>query len=451
MALIQRQVAHIWRRLGFGPAPDQVEAGVSVGTSALIADLCSRPATTASTWNWPDTGHWTDDPLFYTRNLELMAFGPNPLHERSSWILMGLLVIARNDFIHLPGLKVYANSLRTHALGSYHTLLEEITRSAAMQWYLNGFDSTREHPNENLARELLELFALGVVDPLTGTPNYGEPDVKEIARALTGFSYDWNQNLAIFVNANWDNGPKSFLGAPRGNAGVTEVMAAIAQQASYRRYIAHRYYVQLVGSAPSASTLADLATVFGAQGDLRALLSSIAQRPEFIAESNHRNRVKCPLELVVAAVRLLGLGNLYGDRGFYLNSEMERLQQVLFRAPNVNGWPQGRSWLHPGTLIGWSEQARSFCFRDTGIDGDGSGGTTAPENRCPTIRRLHQDGVSLSAGARAELCLRLAGLYDASLPSYNALSSYAAAGSWNHSRACALMHLALLTPDFLVN
>lgn len=450
MALIQRQVAHVWRRLGFGPAPDDVEAGVSSGPQALISNLCGRPATTASQWNWPNTGHWTDDPYFYARNLELMAFGPNPLQERSCWILMGLLVLARTDEIHLPGLKTYASSLRSQALGSYNSLLHTITTSAQMQWYLNGFASTREHPNENLARELLELFALGVKHPVSGLPNYSETDVKEIARALTGYRYNWDNDTASFVAAEWDNGPKTFLGAPRGNAAIAEVMQAIYSQSAYPRYVAKRYYEQLVGLAPSVATLDALAGSFGAQGDLRALLTAIANRPEFLAESSHRQRIKCPLELVVSSIRALNLGNLYGERSFYLDSEMDNLQQVLFRAPNVNGWPQGRAWLHPGTVIAWSGHARNFCFRDNGIDGDGSGGSTPPQNRCSTIRRLAQEGVALSAGARAELCLRLAGLYDASAPTVAAMAAYAGAGAWNHDRACALMQLALVSPDFLV-
>jgi len=454
MGIAERRVAHVWRRLGFGPAYGDVEAGVAGGTAALIADLTTRTPTTAAYWNWPPAlppfEPYEEEYLFYARNVALFADDANPLQERLTWMLMGLLVITRSDHIDFTLLKPYAETLRAGALGSYNTLLHDVTVYAGMQWYLNGFDSTKTHPNENLARELLELFSLGPAHAITGAPNYVESDVKEIARALTGYQYNWGTQHADFNANNWDNGNKSFLGGARGAAAVAEVMLAIQSHPGYPLYVARRMFLELVGLEPDAATLASLAAAFGVSGDLRALATEIANTPAFLSDAAIGARVKCPMELVAGAVRALKLGDLYGPRGFYLEYSMTFLQQTLFEAPNVNGWPQGRAWLHPGTVIGWSELARSFSFRDTGVDGDGSNGTTRTEDRSLPIRQLAQDGVGLSNGARAELCLRILGLYDAAPATYTALADYAANGSWNHLRACGMVHLALMSPDYLV-
>ena len=268
---------------------------------------------------------------------------------------MGLLVITRTDQIHLPQLKKYVGQLRGRALGSYTAMLSEVLVDAGMQWYLNGFDSTREHPNENLARELMELISIGVSHPNTGAANYTELDVKEIARALTGYSYNFTTESAVFNVASWDSGTKYFLGAPRGAAAVAEVLSAVFAHPSYRLSIARRFYRELVGIEPTVGALNAAADAFGSSGDLRALARAIALRPEFLSDAAINARIRCPVELIAGSIRALDLRNLYVETGggFYLDSEMETMQQQLFRAPNVNGWPQGKAWLHPGYLIGW--------------------------------------------------------------------------------------------------
>ncbi len=183
MASPEAQIAHIWRRLGFGPGPGDIAAGLAVGPQALIDDLCSRAPTTLADWDWPqwqdgdDWESWEEFGRFQDRIIEQFARSANPLQERITWILMGLLVISGTDQIQYPDFKRYTNLLKTHALGSYHSLLREVTVGAGMQWYLNGFENQVGHANENLARELMELFALGIHDPVSGAPNYAETDV----------------------------------------------------------------------------------------------------------------------------------------------------------------------------------------------------------------------------------------------------------------------------------
>ena len=447
MASVQAQVAHIWKRLGFGPSADDVQNGVAVGPQALIADLCSRVPTTLADWNWPiwdpsqSWPEWAEYGRFQDRILEQFGRSTNPLQERISWILMGLVVISATDELHYPDFKKYTNLLKGHALGSYHQLLTQIMIGSGMQWYLNGFENEVGHANENLAREVLELFALGVTDLQSGQPNYAESDVKEIARALTGYQYNWTTGNADFNPARWDSGPKTFLGAPRGAAAISEVMQAIDEHPSYRRYLAARFYQEIVGLPPAAGVLDGLVAAFGPSVDLRALVTAIAQRPEFLSDAAINARVRCPIELVAASVRAL---DLYALEDFNFAYSMSFLGQHLFNAPNVNGWPQGRSWLHAGQVINWSSLARELATRDSGEAG------VPVAQRSSTIRQFHVDAGALSAAARAQGAQALLGLHGVSAATSGSMTSFAE-GAWSFERAYALVLLGMNSPEFYLN
>lgn len=439
MAPVDAQVAHIWRRLGFGPEPGDVEAGVAMGPSALIDDLCARPPTTQADWAWPVTGDWTEQGLFFHRIIELMATSAAQVQERIYWVLSGLLVIASTDLVQYNDHKEHVNLLRAWPGQPYQQLLSTVAVSTGMQEYLSGIDSVPPHPNENLARELMELFSLGVTNPVTGVNNYTETDIKEVARALTGYRFDWTTATAYFDASYWDSGQKTFLGAARGAAALADVIDAIVTQDAFRTFVPRRLYREIVGLEPDAATLDQLADVWGATGDIGGLVHAIALRPEFRSTAAISARVKCPIELVVSAIRALGLGNI---TRFYLDWELTLLNQRLFNAPNVSGWPVGTAWLHAGHLIEWSKVASMFCFSD-----DGSAGV-AVADQCPTIRQLYSDGSSQTGG---DLALQLAGLRGVSQQTTQALRDFAAAGPWDFARAAGTMNLVLDSPEFLTN
>lgn len=440
MATVQAQVAHVWRRLGFGPRPGDVEAGAAAGVRPLIDDLLSRPPTTEAEWAWPaPTGQWEDYPRFLHRLLDVMATGVNPVQDRIYWFLSNVLVIAQTDSVQLNDHKEHVNLLRAWSGRSYRQMLAEMVRTTGMQEYLNGVWSTPPHPNENLGRELLELFSLGVTHPTTKAANYTETDIKEIARALTGFRFNWDTSAAYFDAAYWDAGTKTFLGAARGRAGVDEVVGALAGHASFRYYLPGRLYTELVGTKASATVLDELARVFGADGDVKALVAAIARRPEFVADGALRSRVKSPVELVLSALRVLGMRDL--DR-LYLDWMLSEMRQHPFMAPNVNGWPQGTEWFHAGHLIEWSRFINWWTFSD---DLDPA---LPAAHQVPTVRRLHAEGTRTTGG---DLALKLAGLAQVSTATRTAVRDYANAGTWNIYRASGTMMLVLVSPEFLVN
>jgi len=440
VASTEAKVAHVWRRLGFGPAPGDVEAGVALGgPSQLIEDLLARPTTTQADWNWPaDQGDWQDLTRWLSRLFENWAHSPAPVQERVSWSLTGLLVVALTDFVQYTELKDHQNRLRAWPTTSYKALLQDVGNSGAMQKYLTGVFSMPPHPNENLARELMELFSLGVTHPVTGAANYSETDVKEIARALTGYLMDWT-TLAVSHNPTyWDSGAKTFLGAARGAAKLPEVINAIAAHDSFKYFVPRRIYKELTGITPTNATLGELANVWGADGDLNALVKHIARRPEFLADSTINNRVKSPVELLTSLTKALGYETI--DH-FSFNWISFVLRQNPIAAPDVNGWADS-VWLHPTHVLGWSNISYWLCWGDNGTD------AVAPALRNKTVRRLFAEATSATAG---DMALRFAGLYDVSPQTREAINAYASSGTWDYYRACATMQLALDTPEFLVS
>ena len=456
MASMQTQVAHIWRRLGFGPAPGDVSAGAATGPQALVDSLLSLPATQSSAatpnpWGFPTATDYTAEGIYTGRMLELMAFGPNtsgsgataasynPLQERLSWILHGLVVVAIIDAVYYADLKDHVNLLRNSAFGSYKQLLLEVSTRPGMLKYLNGHQNVAGHPNQNYARELMELFSLGRVHPLTGATNYSQGDIEELARALTGWQYNWNNGTTFFSQSQWDPGVKMFRGQSLGAAKLPEVIEALAAHPSFRYYVPRRFFQELVGLPPSAATLEALATAFGPTGDLKALVAAIVAAPEFLSDAAIFAKVKQPVELVASAARLLGFKRL-ADGSFYLGTDLRTLSQYPLSAPNVSGWPRGDSWLGATSLVNWSSLAGRMALNGFSWDG------TAGSGVCPTVTRLFSEGPASTAPDRL---LGFAGLDNASMQTRAQLADYAASGPWSAARAAGLIHLLLLAPEFL--
>jgi uncharacterized protein (DUF1800 family) len=447
----EARVAHVWRRLGFGPAPGDVEAGVAAGGAAALVDaLLSRPTTTQTDWQWPaDLGDWEDQNRWLARLFQLWASSSGQVQERMSWILAGILVVGFNDSVQYPDLKEHHNRLRAWpSAASYKALLSEVANTGPMQKYLTGIFSESPHPNENLARELMELFSLGVTHPKTGADNYAESDIKEIARALTGYRMDWT-TLAVFFDVNyWDTGSKTFLGAARGAAQLPAVMDAITAHDSFKYFIPKRIYRDLIGFDPSTTALNEMAAVWGASGNLKALVSHIAHRPEFLADATIGNKIKSPVELLVSAMKILGVQDL---SEWYLGWSSGVLRQNPMDPPDVSGWED--AWLHPSHLVTWSRFQYWFCWGDRGPAADGTAEATPPARQNPTVRRLFAEATRTTA---ADMALRLAGLHDVSTQTRGAIDAYAkhvawGGDVWSFERACGVMQMVFDSPEFLVN
>jgi uncharacterized protein (DUF1800 family) len=428
----ERQVAHIWRRLGFGPTRGDLDHGVAIGTKALIDELLHRPPTTPAQWKLPRLNSWEDQAPYLGRQLELMATSSNPLQERLAWILQGIVVVGVTDAVTFEDLRGHLARLRVNPFGSYTKLLRDTAVLPGMMKYLNGDQNSADHPNQNYARELMELFSLGLSNLVTGRINYTQNDVIQVARALTGYTYDWTTGRIKFDPSSFDHGEKHFFGADQGNASLAKVISAVSRHPAYRYFIPARLYQELVGHPPDVATLRSLGALWGTTGDVRAVVSAIAHSPAFLAPAAIGSRVKSPVELLASGARVLDFPLGSSDYGWQLSSFMN---QHPFFPPNVSGWPDGTTWLNAGVDMTWGGIVQDFAAR-----------SAASSSGIAAKLWLRESPVSAPAAA-----VRICGITDVSAPTARALHSYTTSGSWDRFRAAGTLALVLVSPEFLVN
>jgi len=230
--------------------------------------------------------------------------------------------------------------IRKHALGSFRTLLHEVSRSAAILNFLNAQQNRKGHPNENFAREVMELFTMG-------RGHYTEQDVKEAARAFTG----WGANLQgefVFRKFQHDNGTKEVLGT-RGQLQGEDVLDILLEQKQTARFIAaklYRFYVHETAEPERVNWLAD--RFYQSDYNIGGLLEDIFTSSWFYDEKYIGKRIKSPVELLAGIQRLLPM-EIENEEVLLLAQRL--LGQLLFFPPNVAGWPGGRSWIDSASLM----------------------------------------------------------------------------------------------------
>ena len=236
---------------------------------------------------------------------------------------------------------------RTHAAGSFADLARGIIRDPAMIVFLNNNQNRKRAPNENLARELMELFTLG-------EGQYTEADIKEGARALTGYTY--NDNAFELSDRNHDGGGKTILGVRGNHDGEAFVDILLAQRAC-SQFVAYKLYKHFVAdlTEPKAVTgtqrgyINQLARLLADNRyQLRPVLTAMFSSEHFYDPQIVGNQIKCPAQLVVGTVRTLNTPVRDLDQ---LHDAMGRMGQRLFDPPSVAGWDGGRTWINTATLF----------------------------------------------------------------------------------------------------
>jgi len=232
------------------------------------------------------------------------------------------------------------NTIREHALGKFPDLLLAVSQEPAMLQFLNNQQNRKEHPNENFAREVMELFTLG-------RGNYTETDVKEAARAFTGWGYD-AQSRFVFRERQHDAGSKTLLGQT-GSWGGADALRIIMRQPAASTFLVTKMYRFFVNDVPNPAHIAPLAVAFRQSGyDVSDLLERIFSADWFYAPANTGSLIKSPVALVAGLRRTL---NLKVDNDKQLLGYQKALGQTLFMPPNVAGWPGGRAWIDSSSLL----------------------------------------------------------------------------------------------------
>ena len=242
---------------------------------------------------------------------------------------------------------------RAHASGSFRDLLVGLLKDPAMLVFLDNGENIKTHPNENFGRELLELFTMGV-------GNYSERDVREAARAFTG----WTNDVLVFkLNGNQhDGGVKTFLGRT-GPHGGEEIIDIILAQPVTAEFVAAKLYRFFVREEIAAATKVALGRTFRDGGyQLKPLLKRIFLSKDFFSEPSVATQIKSPVQLVVSTYKKLGLAEVPTIPDF--GRMTAGLGQALYDPPNVAGWAGGRTWITPSTLLERGNLFRGVLFPD---------------------------------------------------------------------------------------
>ncbi len=375
----RRVAAHLLRRAGFGGSPAEVDRFASMSareavdslirftdTSALPArpPLEDPPVPPAGLRRFQAAGMAADPAMAETRKafqmqnnqirrrnliamqtwwLERMIGTPAPLQEKMTLFWHGHFTSSPEKGTTAQELLMQNQLFREYALGNVRDLTLHVAQDPAMLRYLDNNVNVKAHPNENFARELMELFTLGI-------GNYSEQDIRESARAFTGWTFRRNADgTGYFVDNDrqHDGGVKTFLGQT-GNFSGADIVNTIFQQPASARFFATKLLAFFVYEDPEPQLVDQVAALLRKNNfEVRPVMSTLLRSNVFFSDRAYRALVKSPVEFVVGTHQLFGVPQVVPIE----LATLRQMGQVLFYPPNVKGWDGGAAWLSSQTIL----------------------------------------------------------------------------------------------------
>jgi len=362
----QQKNLHLLWRAGFGPAPEDLFAIASTDPAATYKNLLVASRKTPAYIDAADNDlkqlligmeeaggmrrqQLSDEQKKTLRvksrdglkNLNLAWLGQmisssQQLREKMSLFWHGHFATRTVNIFYQQKL---LDIIRTNALGNFGDLLKAVSKSASMINFLNNNQNRKDHPNENFAREVMELFTLG-------RGNYTENDVKESARAFTGWGAEFNGDF-VFRERQHDEGQKTFLGKT-GHFDGDDILKIILEQKQTALFITRKIYRYFVNTDADQGKVEWLANRFFQHYDIEKLMTDIFTSDWFSSEKNIGARIKSPVELIAGIRRMLPM-QIDNEASQLLLQRL--LGQILFYPPNVAGWPGGKNWIDSSTLM----------------------------------------------------------------------------------------------------
>jgi len=409
-------IAHLYRRAGFGATPAELVAARQQGYDATLNQILTYDQA-------PDAADAAIAQFQPLLNLTALAgiqawwairmlTTSRPLVEKMTLFWHGHFATADSK-VNDPAAMLNQNLLfRSQGMGRFRDLLLAVSEDPAMLYWLDNNTNRKGHPNENYAREVMELFTLGI-------GNYTEQDVQEGARAFTG----WFTTHAVggkslgqfhFDTTQHDFGSKTFLGQT-GNFNGTDIVDILAHRPETARFLTRKLWVWFINDTPTDADIAPLAQLYLDQDtQIRPVVEALLRHPAFTSDAAYLAKVKSPPEFVIGATRMLpGQFNPLALPGW-----MTLMDQELFNPPNVKGWDGGMAWISTTTLLERANFADAVASARGGplTKGIGPGiditallqgitATTALDLVDQLAERLGP--VPLNAGSRAELAAYL--------------------------------------------
>ena len=358
---------HLLVRAGFGGTPQEVERLFQMGLYAAVDHLVefSRQPTanlpletspalpsdalaTKLRHGWtrhqatlqPDTldvgrlRHWW---------LARMVESPRPLQEKLTLFWHGHFATQQSVVVNTYAIHQQNELYREHAAGNFGALLYGVVHDPAMIRYLDNNSNVKGHANENLAREIMELFSMGAYQ------GYDETDVREAARALTGYTFDNRSGQFRYQHANHDAEEKTVFGK-KGPWSGDDLVRLILDQPTTGQFITNKTFEFFAYPQPAPETVERLTAVLRYQNyELVPMLKNLFLSKEFYSEQAMNTQIKCPVQLLVGALHDLGVRRM-SDYSV-LDRMTQQMGQQLFEPPDVKGWRYGRTWISSDRLF----------------------------------------------------------------------------------------------------
>lgn len=385
------KAAHLLNRAGFGGPPEEIQKLLEMGPEKAVASFFEFTKSPGKPL--PDFAR--PDPMRMAKREQMRAAPEGPekremrrqmqQHERQTlleyrhwWLeqmvskeapLREKLVLFWHGHFATSAQKVrdawlmiQQNAIfRYNAAGNWLTMLAAVSKDPAMLVWLDQAQSRKDHPNENFAREVMELFTLG-------EGHYTEKDVTEAARAFTGWSLERETEQYIFRPFFHDTGMKTVLGATGPFTG-DDVLRIILAQPQAAEFIMRKLWVFFANDNPSAETIRALADLFRKNGnEFKPVLETMFRSHEFYDAAVLRQQVKSPVQWLVGSVRLL---DRELPRAMMTEQILRSLGQDLFAPPNVKGWDGGLAWITTNSLLNRYNTAYFLIFGQNPLNGNG--------------------------------------------------------------------------------
>ena len=414
-------MAHLMRRAGFGAPFEELEARTAKGYEATVEELLQpdkqpdmeRDLMMRYKTEWVSQAGLEGQQEEWTFQ---MINSKRPLQEKISLFWHGILCTGHAKCEYPRQQQLELNMFRTVGMGSFRELLQALSKDPAMVFYLDNCMSHKDAINENWGRELLELFSLGV--GMDGEQNYSEDDVKEAARAFTGWTvtnsiprYPYGKYEASFIYdpRDHDEADKTFLGET-GNFNGEDIVDIIIKQPGTARFVARHLYNFFVADEPQVPAWKDtpprdIAAIkmleeeyFRSNYDISSMLRVLFNSDFF--KNSRFEKVKSPAETVVGTMRLVGD---YTTPKLGLNALtliIRYMGQDLLNPPTVEGWHTGKEWIDSGTLV-----------ERINFTADQVGNTALPGVK-NIIERFNSEGSTISHERFIDGCLEMLGAYE---------------------------------------
>jgi uncharacterized protein (DUF1800 family) len=422
----QDQLLHLLRRTGFGPTPGDLAAYEGSSRAQVVAALLDASANPAvvmpSSVSRTDAGNMGDLEQWWYERMRTTA---TPLLEKMTLFWHGHFASSESKVF--DPLKMWNQNvtLRQGALGSFEDLFQAVAIDPAMLVYLDNDGNHVGGPNENWARESMELMSLGL-------DQYTQDDVTAAARAWTGYNLDARGQLYQYWPTRHDNGPETFFGITQSWAGpdIIHEICTGAKASTCARFIANKLWKHFTGQAPSATNLAQLAGAFFGSGmNISALMTAILDNDAFYDPSvGFGSVVRSPTEFLVAAARFLGIPAATAHPEWWGS----KMGQQLFYPPNVAGWADGGAWISTAAAQAKGQFATYLAY--TAYSQSGLSGLAGMSPAAAAARMMANVGVPSASPA--------------TLAQLEAWAATPAGRRSDAARSWGLAVLALTSPEF---